>query len=100
MSTVKKYTHRIKGVFRQAGFSPRADWTIVLFVFATLLVLITVTSTLVFMKLSTESLTQAPQEGVEVPTIDRDMLRETVRYFEERAVSASPLDSVLVDPSR
>lgn len=100
MSTLKKYSQHVRNLWRQAGFSPRADWTIALGVFALLLIFIAVSSTLVFMQLSTESIDESVSEEIQMKTIDRDKLRETARYFEERAVSASPDDSVLVDPSR
>lgn len=90
----------MKNLFGQAGFSPRADWTVALGVFALLLVFIAVSSTIVFMQLSIESVDELVSEETQMKTIDRDKLRETVRYFEERVVNASPDDSVLVDPSR
>lgn len=100
MSTLKKYSQRIKNLLRQAGFSPRADWIIALGVFALLLVFIAVSSTIVFVQLSTDSIGESIEEGTEVKTIDRDMLKEAARYFRERSVTATPDDSVLVDPSR
>lgn len=100
MSTLKKYSQHVRSLWRQAGFSPRADWAIALGVFALLLVFIAVSSTLVFVQLSTESMDEPVAEETQIKTIDRDKLKETARYFEERAVSASPLDVVLVDPSR
>ena len=100
MNSVKKYSQHIKNLLSQAGFSPRVDWIIALKVFALLLICIALSSVFVFVQLSRDFVDDSTKEVTEVKTIDRDTLKKVAQYFRERPTTATPDDSVLVDPSR
>lgn len=97
---MKKYKRSIRIIFSEAGFSPRTDWAIALGVCATLLILIAITSGLIFVRLSTKSPASPASAASEAATLDRDKINEAAKYFRNRPVTAGPDASVLVDPSR
>jgi len=100
MEKIKHYRHTIGTLFSGFGFSPRTDWAVALSVFLVLLIVISITSTLIFFRVSTESVDIASTSGNGIQMIDHDKLITITKYFKERSVTSLPDASVLVDPSR
>jgi regulatory protein YycI of two-component signal transduction system YycFG len=100
MNRVRQHIHHIRNFFRGAGFSPQTDWRVALMVFVVFLILISILSSLMFLKFSSKPSTDTVIEATGVEMIDRDTLKEVAGYFKDRSVSARPDASILVDPSR
>ncbi|PJE74567.1 MAG: hypothetical protein COV01_00855 [Candidatus Taylorbacteria bacterium CG10_big_fil_rev_8_21_14_0_10_41_48] len=100
MGKIKHYKQNTVNFFKGVGFSPHIDWVIALSIFLFLLVIISITSAFVFLRVSTESTDTTLISGGEIEMLDHENLLKVTKYFEERPVTTSPDTSVLVDPSR
>jgi len=100
MGKIKQYKQNTVNLFKGIGFSPHVDWVMALSIFLFLLVIISITSTLVFLRVSTESTDATLISGGEIEMLDHENLLKVMKYFEERPVTTIPDTSALVDPSR
>ena len=100
MNSIKKRYISLRNYLSYAGFSPSHDWTILLVICATLLIIVFIISGLLFLRFSLYIEPTSEEFVIETDTIDREKLSEVLNHFKARQSDIEPRESLLVDPSR